>query len=87
MATATWLGAGKPVRTRVEVLDILHNKCFKCDYLLDKDTPSQRCGLCGCPVNDNMQVASMLKAQLPKNKLLLATESCPDDPPQWVAKV
>lgn len=77
MAIAKWKLAGSPVRTPDRVAGLLAI-CQTCEFLLDAGTSNQRCGKCGCPVNDKLTN---------RNKLYLATESCPLEEPRWTADV
>ena len=73
-ALKRWVGAGKPVRNDEEVARLLAI-CKACDYF----DPRGKCVLCGCYVNVGKNAAF--------NKLRMATESCPADPPRWDAEV
>lgn len=74
-AVARWKLAGSPVRTQQRVDELLAI-CEQCPHLARK--PKLHCGVCGCPISDRVD-------QPTKNKLALATESCPLDPPRWTA--
>lgn len=71
-ALARWNRAGKPVRSPERVAELL-SICQACD----KFTGSH-CRRCGCPVNGHVDEPT-------HNKLALATERCPLDPPHWPA--
>lgn len=75
-ALRRWVMAGRPVRTQQQVNELL-SVCKSCPFFV-KDTKGDYCGKCGCPVND--------KTDDPinhRNKLVMATETCPHDPPLW----
>lgn len=74
-AIARWVRAGMPTRTQ-EQIEQVHQICLDCEYLLHKHTDKQKCGKCGCNISLEMSK---------RNKLYLATESCPLDPPKWTA--
>lgn len=74
-SVAKWKLAGSPVRTKAEVNAALAI-CQRCDKLTDAETLNQRCGICGCPVNDRLDPPT-------KNKLAMATEHCPLSPSLW----
>jgi hypothetical protein len=63
-----WVDAGKPMRPEDKVKKIFEVKCKVC-----KHYNGSSCNVCGCFVNDGMNV----------NKIAWATTECPDDPPQW----
>jgi hypothetical protein len=67
-AVKSWIAAGRPVRTDLEVREIHTNYCLECDWY---DKPSQRCKGCGCKVRPG-GVALL-------NKAKMATEHCPRD--------
>lgn len=74
-AIKQWEAAGKPVRTTMEIQQ-LFALCHRCPYLATDRLRGTYCGKCGCPVNERMDVPT-------KNKLAMATEHCPLDPPRW----
>jgi len=84
-AIARWKTAGQPVRSDATVLEILETKCQPCEHfktnyaLAFLGLPSGSCKLCECKLN-------LLKNGR-ANKIRMATESCPDDPPRWAATV
>jgi hypothetical protein len=69
MAIARWKLAGSPVRTSQRVNELLAI-CQGCEYLVNRDHPTQKCGACGCPINRRTDKPT-------KNKLVLSTEACP----------
>jgi len=73
-AMKRWWDAGKPVRTDDEVAALL-DICRRCEYYDARG----KCALCDCPINIGENAAF--------NKLRMATEQCPDNPPRWPAKV
>ncbi len=75
-AFARWELAGKPVRSQ-EQIDALYVLCEACPAGLFRDGVCNHSS-CGCPINRETQG---------RNKLLWATESCPLEPPVWVAEV
>lgn len=73
-AVARWKLAGSPTRTTEEITSILAI-CQACPHYTQSDRP--RCRLCGCSVNNQPNGLA--------NKIAMATEGCPDDPPKWTA--
>ena len=69
-ATAKWTAAGRPTRPPSEV-ERIFAICKACDHY---DPSTSTCDLCGCPV----------KRQGLRNKIRMATEGCPDQPPRWL---
>jgi len=74
-AMARWIAAGRPVRGDNQVKNILDTRCRPCRHF---DPQRQICKLCGCSLN--------LRGEAWRNKLRMATEACPDDPPKWQAE-
>ena len=74
-AVKKWASAGFPVRDKDEVQRI-YEICKACPHY---DKSRQTCRLCGCKCNTNIFPLM--------NKLRMATESCPDNPPRWTAAV
>jgi hypothetical protein len=74
-ALARWTLAGRPTRSQSRINELLAI-CHACEFF---DRPRGRCLKCGCPVNDRPEAG--------RNKLAMATESCPDEPPRWTADV
>jgi len=72
-ALGNWMAAGRPVRTDAEV-EALATICESCDRY---DPVAQLCKTCGCPAKRDGSAW--------RNKLRMATESCPLDPPLWQA--
>lgn len=72
-AVAKWLAAGRPTRTDEQVADLL-KICRECEKY---DHDHQRCNLCGCKASKSSYATT--------NKLRMATEACPLNPPKWVA--
>ena len=63
-ALVKWIKAGRPARTQAEINQLLTEHCTPCDRFKNGS-----CSSCGCRVN---------RDTLPfKNKLAMATESCP----------
>jgi hypothetical protein len=63
-AVNKWKKAGKPIRSKEEVHNIVTDYCKKCDWY-----ENNRCRGCGCQVNE-WSVAVL-------NKARMATEHCP----------
>lgn len=78
-AIGRWQAAGSPVRSQSRVNELLAI-CEACPYLAGRGTDRKHCGKCGCPVNGRVDEPT-------KNKLAMATERCPLDPPRWEAEV
>lgn len=72
VAVAKWVAAGSPVRREHEIAAILEI-CEACEHFTNQGRP--QCKLCGCSVNN--------KPDGLRNKIAMATESCPDKPPRW----
>ena len=70
-----WVWMGRPMRTQKEIEHIYDAYCSPCSELVVKDKGSE-CAICGCRL-DRTKVSV-------KNKIALATTSCPADPPKWV---
>jgi hypothetical protein len=64
-AITKWLLAGRPKRTGEEIRKIL-NICYICDKFT-----FEKCAICGCCVNS--------KTGGLQNKIVMATEKCPED--------
>ena len=75
-AYAKWRAAGSPVRTPEEQAAVLAI-CKACPLYQPHKKANRpgRCGICGCKLNIN------------GDKVRFSTESCPADPPRWVATV
>ena len=71
-----WKAAGKPTRTDEEVRKIF-DICKRCDHYQQLTKKLGRCKLCGCALNLGKRL----------NKLYWSTETCPDLPPRWTAKI
>jgi hypothetical protein len=54
-------------------------KAIFCEPCTHRETQRSICLLCGCRVSATASPAM--------NKIAMATESCPDDPPYWIATV
>jgi hypothetical protein len=76
-AIGKWTKAGKPVRSQQRVNELLAI-CKVCPYMSTAKGGATYCGKCGCPINDGMDAM--------KNKLAMATEACPLNPPLWIAE-
>jgi hypothetical protein len=68
-AYTRWIQAGRPIRDAVEVARIHSTICRLCP-LLKNDV----CGACGCSCTGSVSIT---------NKIAMATEHCPLDPPKW----
>lgn len=76
ISVARWNAAGSPVRPTEEIGRIF-SICESCEHYAKASRP--HCKLCGCSLS-----------KLPNgllNKIAMATESCPLDPPRWNADV
>jgi orotate phosphoribosyltransferase len=71
-----WMAAGRPTRTPERIAEILADHCDKAG---DRCPQYQagRCNACGCPINNDPTPLT--------NKLAMATEPCPADPPRFAA--
>lgn len=76
-AVARWEMSGRPERTKEEILHIFENICKPCDYYVPKGEMGQ-CRKCGCALGGSGGGLT--------NKIAMATESCPLNPPKWAAK-
>jgi hypothetical protein len=72
-ALAKWIAAGRPTRTQEQIDAILAERCEPCVHF-----QGGTCDKCGCRINRNPEAW--------RNKLAMATESCPLDPPKWTAE-
>jgi len=75
-AVARWIAAGRPVRSDSRVQEIFETLCQPCEHF---DAEHQSCRLCGCRVRKSGSAFA--------NKLRMATERCPMQPPKWVEEV
>lgn len=75
-AVEKWIAAGSPMRTQEEIASIF-SICEVCPRFTNEGRP--RCKLCGCSVNKSPDGLW--------NKIAMATEGCPDNPPRWTADV
>lgn len=73
-AVTRWKLAGSPTRSQAEI-DAILTICKACPFYTETDRP--RCRKCGCSVNNQPNGIT--------NKIAMATESCPLDPPKWEA--
>lgn len=73
-ATARWVAAGRPTRSAAEI-ESIEAICRACPLFSEEGGP--HCTLCGCTINASPHGL--------ENKLAMATESCPADPPLWTA--
>ena len=69
-----WNKFGKPTRTDKEIQEIF-NICKECHLFQKHDENSGKCGVCGCNLSNDKNVAF--------NKIAWATTHCPLDPPKW----
>lgn len=76
-ALAKWVAAGSPVRSPARVKELLAI-CQACPFMATRKNGEKWCGKCGCPVNNSPDAR--------RNKLAMATEACPLDPPRWTAE-
>lgn len=77
-AHARWVLAGSPPPRSQERVNELLAICSTCPFLY-KGNRGNYCGKCGCPISGDAKAA--------RNKLAMATESCPLNPPRWTADV
>ena len=75
-AIQRWIAAGRPVRSDERVREIFDTLCRPCTHF---DAKRQTCRLCGCYVRRSGTAFT--------NKLKMATERCPLNPPKWVEEV
>lgn len=75
-AVARWKSSGSPVRSPERIAEILVI-CEACPFFIREGR--RRCKLCGCSINKQPDGL--------RNKIAMATESCPDNPPRWEAEV
>lgn len=75
-ALGKWEMAGRPTRTQQQI-DKLLAICQACPFMGRRKNGETYCGKCGCPVSGQVTT---------RNKLFLATESCPLNPPRWTAE-
>lgn len=68
-AVARWKAAGSPVRSPERIEEILAI-CQACEHF-----QRSRCNKCGCAVNKSPNGL--------RNKIAMATERCPLQPPKW----
>lgn len=66
-----WTAAGKPTRTDEQVESIFKS-CQGCEHF---NEARSKCQLCGCYLNIGKNARF--------NKIRMATEHCPLDPPKW----
>lgn len=78
-ATSRWHRAGRPIRSQERVNELLQI-CRTCPFLTADEKRGAYCGKCGCPINGKVDNPT-------ENKLAMATERCPLDPPRWEADV
>lgn len=71
-AISRWRGAGAPLRAQTEIDETLAI-CRRCEFFVERQKPF--CAICGCQLNN-------LRSGL-ANKIAMATEHCPLDPPRW----
>lgn len=74
-AVAGWMKAGSPTRTKSEI-DRIFAICQLCPQFISDDL-RPRCRVCGCSLSQAPEGLN--------NKIAMATESCPLDPPKWTA--
>jgi hypothetical protein len=71
-AMGRWIAAGRPVRSDVLVQEIFETFCRPCPSY---DPSTESCRLCGCRVAPAGPAC--------RNKIRMATERCPAEPPRW----
>lgn len=71
-AVVKWTAAGMPLRTEQEITAVFAI-CQACPHFTNGDRP--HCKLCGCSLS--------LSPDGLRNKIAMATESCPDSPARW----
>lgn len=77
-AELRWIAAGRPVRS-VERVAELFTVCKACEHFqLGARDGEGKCRLCGCQLR---RAGGLL------NKIQMATESCPAQPPRWTAEI
>jgi len=74
-ALITWVWAGRPMRNQQGVEYIYDTFCLPCEYFTENDKEAE-CAVCGCRLH-RTEIGI-------RNKLALATTSCPADIPKWV---
>ena len=74
-AVKRWIAGGGPRRSQDEI-DRIFAICQACPYFANTKKP--HCRLCGCSLGTAPDGL--------KNKLAMATESCPANPPKWTAE-
>ena len=72
-AVTKWIAAGRPTRSQERIDAILAANCEPCEHF-----SGTACKLCGCRINKSPEAW--------RNKLAMATEACPLDPPKWEAE-
>jgi hypothetical protein len=78
VAQARWMAAGYPSRSAEQVAEI-YAICETCEHFVESSSPGTgACQVCGCQIR---RMGGLL------NKIQMATESCPIDPPKWAAEV
>jgi len=71
-----WDAAGRPMRSKEQMEDIF-KICKECEHI-KWDLLGYKCNICKCRLHHKREKI---------NKIAMATESCPDDPPRWKAEV
>lgn len=74
-AIKNWQAAGSPVRLADEIQRLLAI-CRRCPFFATDRLRGTYCGKCGCPINERTDSPT-------RNKLAMATERCPLEPPRW----
>lgn len=72
-----WLLQGRPVRTPARVRELFEQACQPCPFYVAATKKKGHCSICGCIVAGDGRVI---------NKLRMAGESCPADPPRFQAE-
>ena len=72
LAQTKWIEAGKPLRSTKQIKDI-YAICKQCEHF-GKDLFGTKCKICNCRLHPS-------KKRI--NKIAMATEICPDNPPRW----
>jgi hypothetical protein len=76
-AEARWISAGRPIRSNARVAEIFAI-CEACEFFIARGSGGEGvCRLCGCNLK---KLGGVL------NKIRMATEACPANPPKWQAE-
>jgi hypothetical protein len=76
-AEARWIAAGRPMRSDDQMAEIFAI-CESCEFFVGRVNGGEGvCRLCGCNLK---RIGGIL------NKIRMATETCPANPPRWKAE-